>query len=323
MERLRVRWGLIGILVMFSLMSISCGGGGVSGSTGVGGVGTGGGGGTGGVTSTTTGPTVLVVLENHSYSTMVNSPSMPYLNGLASKFSIADNYFAVTHPSIGNYFMLTTGQILTNDDNFTGTVTVDNLVREVVAAKKNWRVYAQGLPSTGYTGGDSGAYLKRHNPFSYFSDVVNDSTQANNMVPLSQLSADLSGTTLPDFMFVLPDAQHDMHDCPVGMSTCTDDDKMLAADSWLRGNIDPILNNTVFQNNGVLIVTVDESVDTDVANGGGHVMTVVAGPSAKSSFRSATFFQHQSTERLICDRLKLTVCPGAGTDATTLGQLTK
>ena len=43
---------------------------------------------------------------------------------------------------------------------------------------------------------------------------------------------------------------------------------------------------------GVLIVTVDESVITDVQNIGGHVLTVVAGPGAKSGFRSNTFFQH-------------------------------
>ena len=34
----------------------------------------------------------------------------------------ATQYFANTHPSIGNYFMLTTGQLVTNDDAFTGTV---------------------------------------------------------------------------------------------------------------------------------------------------------------------------------------------------------
>ena len=37
---------------------------------------------------------------------------MPYLNGLINDYSVAQGYFANTHPSIGNYFMLTTGQII-------------------------------------------------------------------------------------------------------------------------------------------------------------------------------------------------------------------
>src|SRR5260370_31730733 len=50
---------------------------------------------------------VLVVLENHSFSQVIGSPSMPYLNSLAAQHALAGNYFADTHPSIGNYFMLT------------------------------------------------------------------------------------------------------------------------------------------------------------------------------------------------------------------------
>ena len=33
-----------------------------------------------------------------------------------------------THPSIGNYFELTTGNIITNKDSYTTTVTADYIV---------------------------------------------------------------------------------------------------------------------------------------------------------------------------------------------------
>ncbi len=56
----------------------------------------------------------IVMEENHSYSSVIGNPSMPYLNGLANQYGLATNYFANTHPSIGNYFMLTTGQIITD-----------------------------------------------------------------------------------------------------------------------------------------------------------------------------------------------------------------
>src|SRR5947208_14885937 len=65
------------------------------------------------------GHVVIVPLENNGYSSVVGSSSMPYLNSLIAKYGLATNYNADTHPSIGNYFTWTTGQILTNDDGQT------------------------------------------------------------------------------------------------------------------------------------------------------------------------------------------------------------
>jgi len=42
---------------------------------------------------------------------VIGKPSMPYLNSLANTYGLATQYYANTHPSNGNYFMLTTGQI--------------------------------------------------------------------------------------------------------------------------------------------------------------------------------------------------------------------
>src|SRR2546430_11458195 len=81
---------------------------------------------------------------------------MPYLNGLAQQYGLATQYYANTHPSIGNYFELATGQIITNNDSYSTIVTVDNIVRELLAAGKTWKSYAEDLPSGGYLGGDTG-----------------------------------------------------------------------------------------------------------------------------------------------------------------------
>src|SRR3954466_1402006 len=107
----------------------------------------------------------LVVEENHSYSSVVGNSAMPYLNSLANKYGLATQYYANTHPSIGNYFMMTTGQIITNNDGYSQVVSVDNIVRHLLSAGKTWKSYAESLPSVGYTGGDSGNYTKHHNPF--------------------------------------------------------------------------------------------------------------------------------------------------------------
>jgi phosphatidylinositol-3-phosphatase len=110
------------------LMVLSIGCGGVSGA-----------GANGGITPPASAHVFLVVEENHSYSQVIGNASMPYLNSLAAKYGLATHYYADVHPSIGNYFMLTTGQIETLDDSFSGTVKDDNIVRELVKAKKSWR----------------------------------------------------------------------------------------------------------------------------------------------------------------------------------------
>src|SRR5580765_1198725 len=132
------------------------------------------------------GHVLVVVEENRDYADALGSGAMPYLDGLAHQYALATQYYANTHPSIGNYFMLTVGQVITNDDSYAATVTADNVVRQLVAAGKTWKAYAEDLPSVGFLGkGVFGKYASRHNPIVYFSDVVNDSLQARNVVPFS------------------------------------------------------------------------------------------------------------------------------------------
>jgi len=260
----------------------------------------------------------IVVLENHSYGQVIGSPSMPYLNSLATQHALATSYFADAHPSIPNYFMLTTGNIETLDDNFSGTISDNNLVRALTRAGKTWRAYVESLPSVGYTGPSAGFYLKRHNPFAYLSDVTGSSTQAANMVPLSQLSTDLAAAPLANFVYILPNAQNDGHDCPAGLPTCSDAQILTAVDNWLSANIDPLIHSPNF-GNSVLVITWDESVNTDFTNGGGRVATVLVGPHVKAGFRSATTFQHQSLLRLVLDSLRVSDLPGAAAGAPSMG----
>src|SRR5215471_8769358 len=129
--------------------------GSTGGGTSGGGYGSGGGGGGGTTSSVPAADHVfLVLLENHGFLQVVGNPAMPYLNSLATQDALATNYFANTHPSIGNYFMLTVGAIKTNDDAFSATITDDNLVRALTAAGKSWKAYAESLPAAGYTGND-------------------------------------------------------------------------------------------------------------------------------------------------------------------------
>jgi acid phosphatase len=135
----------------------------------------------------------IVVEENANFGDVIANPALPYLNGLANQYGLAANYFANAHPSIPNYFKLTTGQILTLIDASTPSdfpVSSENVVRDLLAAGKSWKSYAEDIPSVGYTGGDTGRYAVRHNPLAYFTDVQNDPTQLQNLVPFSQFAVD-------------------------------------------------------------------------------------------------------------------------------------
>jgi acid phosphatase len=261
----------------------------------------------------------VIVLENHAFNQVIGSPFMPYLNSLASAHSLATNYFANTHPSIGNYFMLTTGNIETNNDAFAGTVSSDSIPRAFAAAGKTWKAYMESLPSVGYTGGDVYPYFKHHNPFAYMTDVLGSSAETANLVPFTQISSDLSAGTLPNFGFIAPNAEHDAHDCPTGGSACLDTDKLAAADNWLKTNIDPLVKSPALANS-VFIIVFDESLDVDLVNGGGKVAWVMTGAHVKAGFKSTTFYQHQSTLRLVLDLLRVADHPGNSATAMTMGE---
>lgn len=172
---------------------------------------------------------------------------MPYLNSLVSQYGLATQYYADTHPSIGNYFMLTTGQLVSNDDSFSSPVSVDNLARDLITAGKTWKSYEESIPYVGYAGGDSYPYVKHHNPFAYFTDVVNSSTQVQNLVSLSQFNSDLANDRLPNFSLLVPNLLDDGHDGPLQL-----------ADEWLQQNVEPLISSPTFQRDGLLIIVFDE-----------------------------------------------------------------
>jgi acid phosphatase len=238
-----------------------------------------------------------------------------------AKGALATKYYANSHPSIPNYFTMTTGEAITNDDSFTGTVTVDNVVRQLNAASKTWKVYAESLPSPGYLGGDSGFYLRHHNPATYFSDVQQSSTQAANIVPFTQFSADLSAGTLPNYSFIIPNAMDDAHSCADGTTTsCSIGTRLSTADSWTQANIAPLLSNSAFQSSGLLVITFDESA-IDLTNGGGQVFTLMLGTHAKAGYMgTTTSYDHRSLLSLSLKALGVASIPNGADSAPQMSE---
>jgi phosphatidylinositol-3-phosphatase len=258
---------------------------------------------------------VMVVEENQSYATVVrNTTDWPNLNNLISNGALATNYYANTHPSIGNYFMLTTGQLLTNDDQSTTVWNVDNIARRMLTANIPFRIYAEGI-TQGYVGGNVGLYLVRHNPFARLSDIANNPQVANQCIwPFTQFAIDLANGTLPEFSYIVPDVNDDAH---TGTAQ--------QADSWLQTNVViPLSNNPAFApgGDGLLIVEFDEAANSDITNGGGHISPVFWGPTVKAGYTqtSTTLYQHQSMLRTVMESLGLTNPPGAAATAPSMSE---
>ena len=127
------------------------------------------------------GNVVIVLGENQDYSTSYNSKNMPYLTSLANTYGLGVNYYSDTHPSIGNYFNLTTGYILTDDDSETPEtfpVSKNNIALEVQKAGGTWKDYVENLPSVKNCRGlNSGAYYVRHDPLEYMTTINKEKKQ--------------------------------------------------------------------------------------------------------------------------------------------------
>jgi hypothetical protein len=261
----------------------------------------------------------VVVEENHSYESVIGNSAMPYFNSLAQHYGLATQYYANSHYSIPNYMWLTAGAPVTMNDNTKATFNVDNIVRHLMVAGKSWKEYAEGLPYVGYTGYNVGKYVKRHNPFAYFKDVAY-SSEKNNIVPFTELASDIANHSLPNYGFITPNLAEDAHD-----------GTLAAADQWLKTNIAPLIASPEFRQDGILIITFDESAFSDCRPapscpplpenaGGGRIATLVIGPRVKPGYKSTTFYQHPTVLKTMSKALGLTTFPGAAQSAPDMGE---
>jgi acid phosphatase len=262
----------------------------------------------------------LVVLENVNYADVVSSVNAPYLNSLIAQGALATSYYANVHPSIGNYFMMTTGEMASTVDTYSGTVSPPDMATELTLAGESWKVHAEGIPGVGYTGGDTGTYLKRHNPFSYFTDVEGTAA-AENIVPFTQLTTDAGGTPA-NFTMIVGNIYDVGHDCLPTVTTCTTALRLQQADTWLKNTLPQVLSNTGFAGSGLLAVTFDES-ENDNTNGGGQVATVLVGTNVKSGYQATGTYQHESLLRLMLEAQGVSTLPGTSAVAPSMAEIWK
>jgi acid phosphatase len=229
---------------------------------------------------------VVIVLENHSFGSVIGSRQAPYLNSFANGWSLATGYSGVTHPSLPNYLAMIGGTTFGITSDCTNCfVRAPSLPDRLEAAGKTWKGYMEGLPPSPCFVGSSGLYAQKHNPFIYFDPIRNDPARCGRIVPYNQLATDFaSRATAPNFAFVTPNLCNDGHDCALSTT-----------DAWLAREVPALMLSPAFADSrSLLVITFDEG-----AGASDRVATILAGDGVKSGFQSATAYNHYSLLRTI------------------------
>ncbi|WP_415856213.1 alkaline phosphatase family protein [Sinomonas sp. G460-2] len=310
----------------------------------------------------------VINLENKGFDeTWGPASQAPYLSQtLRSQGALLNSYYGIGHNSLDNYIAQVSGQgpnPQTQGDCQvyspfvqTGTAPqgqavgsgcvypqgVTTVADQLTAAGKTWKGYMEDMgtpcrhPQLGAADGTQKArvgdqYAARHNPFVYFQSIIGSPACAANDVDLSALSGDLaSALTTPSVSFITPNLCHDGHDAP-----CVDGEPggLASADAWLKNWVPTITNSPAFKQDGVLVITFDESDGPQqdasaccgegpgpnsplpgiTGLGGGRVGALVLSPFTAGGTWSTTSYNHYSLLASIEDLFGLPYLGYAGT----------
>src|SRR5207249_1306709 len=272
---------------------------------------------------------VFIILENNPLSDVTES-SAPYMHtSLASVYSNSTNYVgsrsSSDEPSLSNYLVLLSGQNwgCTGSDanpNSGGCTSGPwncanpcNLVDLLTSKNISWKAYMEGMPGSDCNGGktDNSAthYSVHHDPFEYFSNIVNTPSRCSLVVPAgsytgatscstntpstvaSTLISDLGNpSTSHLFAWLTPNNLYNAHDC------CAPSTSSLSQpNNWLSVLVPLILNTATFTSDptATIVVTFDEP--STGTYGSNPLYFVVAGPGAKRAYSSSIKYTHCNT----------------------------
>eukprot|EP00698_Gefionella_okellyi_P008816 TRINITY_DN2205_c0_g1_i2.p1 TRINITY_DN2205_c0_g1~~TRINITY_DN2205_c0_g1_i2.p1 ORF type:complete len:241 (-),score=52.26 TRINITY_DN2205_c0_g1_i2:31-753(-) len=193
------------------------------------------------------------------------------------------NYWAITHPSQPNYVAQVAGSTLTchNDDYVTFGPEVTSLADLMEARGVEWKAYEEDYPGNCYDGTNQGKYYRKHNPFMGFEAIRRIPSRCARIVNADQLAKDIAANELPQYMYYTPNIDNDGHN--TGLDH---------AGEFLMKFLPPLLNNPIFMNDTMVVVTWDEDDYTDPF--GNHVSTILVGPNIRVNYEQDVRYTHYS-----------------------------
>src|SRR3954453_5036158 len=239
----------------------------------------------------------VIVLENKGFEDTfgpTGQVNAPYLaRDLPAQGELMTRYFGVGHSSADNYLAMVSGQPPTpasqgdcpdpvkavppdaqapyniaTGDGCQYPANFPTIADQLAAGGFTWRGYNEGIPAPCSMDHSAGDYARKHNPWVFFDSLrASGQCQAND-VGLDQLDADLaSAATTPNLVYIVPDQCNDGHSAcpssaPVGNPITDDQDGLRQADAWLQQYVPKILESPAYKQDGLLVVTFDEGLDT-------------------------------------------------------------
>jgi phosphatidylinositol-3-phosphatase len=236
----------------------------------------------------------VIMLENHSKSSVIDDPNAPFITSLAHSTAMAANYYGVTHPSEPNYVAAISGSNwFVNNDNPANRFDHTNVVDQLEENRLTWGAYMESMPSAGYTGDywpstSQQLYASKHNPFVLFTDIRSDPARLAHIKPYTALAADLQkASTTPNFVWISPNQCHDMHGgvfapvapdgsdgtpCPYGSTKDDPNDASLKkkADEFVKGAVSLIQSSQAWKtgSSAIFIVTDENDFTGDPSTDG-------------------------------------------------------
>jgi hypothetical protein len=219
----------------------------------------------------------LIMLENHSQSSVIDDVNAPFITSLAHKYAMAANYYGVTHPSEPNYVATISGSNWgVNDDQPTNTYDHLNIVDQLEQHQLTWAAYMETMPSAGFTGAqypaNAALYVNKHNPFVLMNDISSSPKRLAQIKPYSSFADDMKAKTQPNFVWISPNQCHDMHGgvysdvgsgspCPYGSTKDDANDAALKqkADTFVKGAVTTIKSSKAWTKHSAIVIVTDEN----------------------------------------------------------------
>lgn len=209
------------------------------------------------------------------------------------------SYYGVTHPSQPNYMAAIAGDYfgMQNDAFYRADRNISTVVDLLSTKSISWAHYQEDLPYSGFEGmgwvnhkTGQNDYVRKHNPAIMHDSVASSEQRLSQIKNLSltdtsrsMFHRDLKANKLPQWMFITPNMTSDGHDTSV-----------TTAGKWCQQFLTPLLNNTNFMNNTLVLLTWDENETYALKN---NVLGVLLGDALPKELIGQTddnFYNHYS-----------------------------